>query len=43
MRNMLIRPSPEELQDFHHPDFTIFNAGEFPAVSRFAVFLIMTP
>ncbi|KNE64373.1 phosphoenolpyruvate carboxykinase [ATP] [Allomyces macrogynus ATCC 38327] len=31
MRNMLIRPTDEELADFGHPDFTIFNAGQFPA------------
>ncbi|KAJ3072164.1 Phosphoenolpyruvate carboxykinase, partial [Quaeritorhiza haematococci] len=31
MQNMLIRPSPEELQSFDKPDFTIFNAGSFPA------------
>ncbi|KAF8313083.1 phosphoenolpyruvate carboxykinase [ATP] [Clavulina sp. PMI_390] len=31
MRNMLIRPSPEELQNFGEPDFIIYNAGEFPA------------
>ncbi|KAI7873820.1 phosphoenolpyruvate carboxykinase [ATP] [Lichtheimia hyalospora FSU 10163] len=31
MRNMLIRPTDEELENFGTPDFTIFNAGEFPA------------
>lgn len=31
MRNMLIRPTPEELENFGHPDFTILNAGQFPA------------
>lgn len=31
MRNMLIRPSPEELANFGEPDFTIYNAGSFPA------------
>ena len=31
MHNMLIRPSEEELDDFGKPDFTILNAGEFPA------------
>jgi len=31
MRNMLIRPTEEELKDFHHPDFTVYNAGQFPA------------
>lgn len=30
MRNMLIRPTEEELEQFGHPDFTIFNAGQFP-------------
>ncbi|CAO3664103.1 unnamed protein product [Umbelopsis vinacea] len=31
MRNMLIRPTEDELENFGTPDFTIFNAGEFPA------------
>ncbi|KAJ3371167.1 Protein kinase C-like 1 [Allomyces arbusculus] len=31
MRNMLIRPTEEELANFGSPDFTIFNAGQFPA------------
>jgi phosphoenolpyruvate carboxykinase (ATP) len=30
MRNMLIRPSHEELSHFH-PDYVIYNAGTFPA------------
>jgi phosphoenolpyruvate carboxykinase (ATP) len=30
MRNMLIRPSLEELEGFH-PDYVIYNAGAFPA------------
>ena len=30
MRNMLIRPSPEELVHFH-PDYVVYNAGSFPA------------
>jgi phosphoenolpyruvate carboxykinase (ATP) len=30
MRNMLIRPKPEELVHFK-PDYTIYNAGSFPA------------
>jgi phosphoenolpyruvate carboxykinase (ATP) len=30
MRNMLIRPSREELEHFE-PDYTIYNAGAFPA------------
>ncbi|KAG1608625.1 hypothetical protein G6F45_013552 [Rhizopus arrhizus] len=28
---MLIRPTEEELENFGTPDFTVFNAGEFPA------------
>ncbi|KAK9451849.1 ATP-utilizing phosphoenolpyruvate carboxykinase [Limtongia smithiae] len=31
MRNMLIRPTKEELKTFGRPDFTIYNAGAFPA------------
>lgn len=31
MRNMLIRPTDAELQEFGTPDFVIFNAGQFPA------------
>lgn len=31
MHNMLIRPTPKELEDFGTPDFTIYNAGQFPA------------
>ncbi|KAJ1854532.1 Protein kinase C-like 1 [Coemansia sp. RSA 2703] len=31
MNNMLIRPTPEELENFGEPDFTIINAGQFPA------------
>jgi len=31
MRNMLIRPTEEELAGFGRPDFTIMNAGKFPA------------
>jgi ATP-dependent phosphoenolpyruvate carboxykinase len=31
MRNMLIRPTEAELHDFHRPDFTVYNAGQFPA------------
>ena len=31
MHTMLIRPSREELADFGQPDFTIYNAGAFPA------------
>ncbi|SCU85213.1 LAME_0D00540g1_1 [Lachancea meyersii CBS 8951] len=31
MTNMLIRPTAEELKNFGEPDFTIWNAGQFPA------------
>ncbi|KAG0677677.1 Protein kinase C-like 1 [Kluyveromyces marxianus] len=31
MTNMLIRPTQEELENFGEPDFTIWNAGQFPA------------
>ncbi len=31
MHTMLIRPTKEELEGFGEPDFTIYNAGEFPA------------
>ncbi|RHZ87752.1 hypothetical protein Glove_30g61 [Diversispora epigaea] len=31
MRNMLIRPTPTELESYGSPDFTIYNAGAFPA------------
>ncbi|RKO97203.1 ATP-utilizing phosphoenolpyruvate carboxykinase [Caulochytrium protostelioides] len=31
MHNMLIRPTAKELAEFGEPDFTIFNAGDFPA------------
>ncbi len=31
MHNMLIRPTEQELADFGEPDYTIYNAGEFPA------------
>jgi len=31
MKTMLIRPTPEELANFGTPDFTIINAGAFPA------------
>lgn len=30
MYNMCIRPTSEELRDFGTPDFTIYNAGQFP-------------
>lgn len=31
MHNMLIRPTEEELENYGEPDFTILNAGAFPA------------
>jgi phosphoenolpyruvate carboxykinase (ATP) len=31
MHNMLVRPTPEELETFGEPDFTVINAGRFPA------------
>jgi phosphoenolpyruvate carboxykinase (ATP) len=31
MHTMLIRPTKEELLDYGTPDFTIYNAGQFPA------------
>jgi len=31
MRNMLIRPTEKELENYGAPDFTIYNAGAFPA------------
>ncbi|OWB71709.1 hypothetical protein B5S31_g1402 [[Candida] boidinii] len=31
MKNMLIKPTDEELENFGEPDFTIWNAGQFPA------------
>jgi phosphoenolpyruvate carboxykinase (ATP) len=31
MHNMLIRPTIRELNDFGEPDYTIYNAGSFPA------------
>ena len=36
MRNMLIRPTREQLQEFGEPDCVIFNAGAFPANSHTA-------
>ncbi|XP_058069543.1 phosphoenolpyruvate carboxykinase (ATP) 1-like isoform X3 [Magnolia sinica] len=30
MYNMCIRPTPKELEEFGTPDFTIYNAGQFP-------------
>ncbi|MGD2045345.1 MAG: phosphoenolpyruvate carboxykinase (ATP) [Gemmatimonadota bacterium] len=32
MRNMLIRPTAEELEAFGDPDWVIFNAGQMPAI-----------
>ena len=31
MHNMLIRPTPEQLEAFGEPDYVIFNGGLFPA------------
>ncbi len=31
MRNMLIRPTPEQLADFGEPDYVVYNGGGFPA------------
>ena len=31
MRNMLIRPTDEQLADFGEPDYVVYNAGQFPA------------
>ena len=31
MSNMLIRPTKEELMEFQSPEYTIYNAGQFPA------------
>ena len=31
MHNLLIRPTPEELEQFGEPDYVIYNAGRFPA------------
>ncbi|MDZ7788174.1 MAG: phosphoenolpyruvate carboxykinase (ATP) [Halofilum sp. (in: g-proteobacteria)] len=31
MRNLLIRPTAEELEDFGEPDYVIYNAGAIPA------------
>ncbi|AMD23014.1 HHR245Wp [Eremothecium sinecaudum] len=31
MTNMLIRPTEKELAEFGEPDFTVWNAGQFPA------------
>ncbi len=34
MRNMLIRPTEEELADFGDPDWVVFNAGQMPAIPQ---------
>mgnify|MGYP002620166412 CR=1 FL=1 len=34
MHNMLIRPTPEQLESFGEPHYVVFNAGHFPANSR---------
>ena len=34
MHNMLMRPNARELADFGEPDYTIYNAGSFPADRR---------
>jgi phosphoenolpyruvate carboxykinase (ATP) len=31
MQNMLIMPTPEQLENFGEPDYVIFNSGRFPA------------
>jgi len=31
MHNMLIRPTPEELESFGEPDYVVYNGGAFPA------------
>jgi phosphoenolpyruvate carboxykinase (ATP) len=31
MRNMLLRPTADELAEFGEPDYVIFNSGQFPA------------
>jgi phosphoenolpyruvate carboxykinase (ATP) len=36
MRNMLIRPTEEQMKTYGTPDFTIYNAGSFPA-NRYTV------
>ncbi|KAI8470807.1 MAG: phosphoenolpyruvate carboxykinase-domain-containing protein [Monoraphidium minutum] len=38
MSNMLIRPTPAELDDFGDPEFVIFNGGAFPA-NRYCPFM----
>lgn len=41
MHNMLIRPTEEQLKTYGHPDFTIYNAGAFPA-NRYTVGMTST-
>jgi phosphoenolpyruvate carboxykinase (ATP) len=41
MNNMLIRPTAKELEEFGTPDFTIYNAGQFPA-NRFTAGMTST-
>ncbi|KAH8922400.1 ATP-utilizing phosphoenolpyruvate carboxykinase [Atractiella rhizophila] len=41
MHNMLIRPTEDELKNFGEPDFTIYNAGQFPA-NRFTAGMTST-
>ncbi|CAI5522678.1 unnamed protein product [Closterium sp. Naga37s-1] len=38
MHNMCIRPTPEELETFGEPDFTIYNGGKFPC-NRFTHYM----
>ncbi|GJP37795.1 hypothetical protein CLOM_g22204 [Closterium sp. NIES-68] len=38
MHNMCIRPTAEELESFGKPDFTIYNAGQFPC-NRFTHYM----
>lgn len=38
---MLIRPTNEQLREYGHPDFTIYNAGPFPA-NRYTVGMTST-
>ena len=38
MFNMLVRPTEQELAEFGTPDFTIYNAGAFPA-NRYTSFM----
>jgi phosphoenolpyruvate carboxykinase (ATP) len=41
MRNMLIRPTAEQMLSYGTPDFTIYNAGAFPA-NRYTVGMTST-